>query len=509
MVAMVFEHQKTKLPLTGAHTKATCRSCHRGKGPEQFEKHATIACRDCHKHKNAHNGQFAEKDCTTCHSEGGEHATRFDHTVASRFPLTGLHAELPKPQGCVKCHPNGAYRNNKLHCADCHKDSHKGELGTACEKCHTTAIKFPKTLFDHKEKAPFVLEGKHAETKCEKCHPDKKYKIQKQRCFDCHQKDDRHLGKLGQACDKCHRPVRGAPKFSHDSMTKMPLRGVHATTPCGFCHRIAEGIRPPPGWTAGLPKPETDLRFPIAGKTCGECHQDQHKGRYGVACESCHQPTSFKNVSATVHDRGSFRLGGAHDRQPCARCHRPGVVLAGTGDLCVTCHSLDDRHGNGLGPTCGDCHGQQAWRPVHFNHAQVGFPLRGAHRFARCEGCHDAGTFQGVPDRCGACHATQATAVASPLHTGELSECTTCHNEVSFRAAKRWHPTWPLRGRHALATCVACHRGVYAGTPTECVDCHLVDYGSTRSPNHLAAGYSTSCADCHAPTGWLGARSTP
>ena len=37
-----------------------------------------------------------------------------------------------------------------------------------------------------------------------------------------------------------------------------------------------------------------------------------------------------------------------------------------------------------------------ATTPGGFDHAKTGFPLTGAHRTARCEGCHDRGILQGL-----------------------------------------------------------------------------------------------------------------
>ena len=68
--------------------------------------------------------------------------------------------------------------------------------------------------------------------------------------------------------------------------------------------------------------------------------------------------------------------------------------------------------------------------------------------------------------------------------------------------------SFPLQGRHASASCSACHEnGVYAGTPADCAACHLDDYNGTTEPNHRAAGFPLDCVECHGTSisGWSGA----
>ena len=46
---------------------------------------------------------------------------------------------------------------------------------------------------------------------------------------------------------------------------------------------------------------------------------------------------------------------------------------------------------------------------------------------------------------------------------------------------------------------------VDAGTPNQCVDCHLSEYNNTTDPDHQLIGISTDCKDCHNANSWLGA----
>jgi hypothetical protein len=258
------------------------------------------------------------------------------------------------------------------------------------------------------------------------------------------------------------------------------------------------------GWTRGLAPPPADPLFRASGHRCADCHYDHHEGRYGDACGSCHEPTAFTDAEGPVHDTGSFRIGGLHDQIRCEQCHIEDTLLAGTGDMCQTCHFEEDVHHNSLGPFRGDCHSQWEWSPTRFQHGSTGFLLRGAHRIAPCDGCHGTGTYQGTPTDCITCHEQEALQVEDPLHTAELSECELCHSEVAFVPARSYHPTFPLDGAHRSLRCRACHAGTYAGTPDECVDCHWAEYADpTNDPNHVSAGFSTDCEACHSTSTWV------
>lgn len=503
-----FDHaSRTGLALTGKHAGAGCRDCHRGKGPRAFERFETPDCMSCHQHQNAHRGEFRDKPCLGCHLEGGSRDLSFDHDRDTRFALTGLHQSLEDRGECQKCHPQGNFRTGKLACKDCHQDAHQGQLGDTCDRCHGTSVRFQELVFDHDRLSQFPLELKHESVACESCHPKRAYKTGKTACADCHAKDDPHGGKLGTACETCHVPAPGAPRFDHEKMTTFARTGAHLSAKCESCHRAAPASPPPVGWTRTAAPLPLDRHFPVMGKSCSGCHLDPHAGSRGGACESCHGTTDFSSTSRAVHDTGAFRLEGVHDLLPCQRCHEPGRGLAGLGALCIECHRADDTHNNALGPMCGRCHGQIDWLPARFNHASAGFSLRGAHQTARCSDCHTIGRFAGTPRECSTCHQVQALRVSEPVHNAELGECKRCHNEVAFTPARRDHPRFSLSGAHAAARCSDCHSGGrYTGTPRDCVGCHQADFDRTTRPNHARAAFTPRCESCHVAVTWSGAR---
>jgi hypothetical protein len=179
---------------------------------------------------------------------------------------------------------------------------------------------------------------------------------------------------------------------------------------------------------------------------------------------------------------------------------------------CVNCH-LDDYNATddpnhpaaGFPTDCEQCHtptgGWDDGDGGSFNHP---FQLVGVHATLDCTACHSSGVYEGLPSDCVDCHIEDYDATTDPDHpaAGFPTDCEQCHSP-----AARWddgtgfeHP-YQLVGVHATLDCGACHGGgVYAGTPTDCVGCHLQNYNGANDPNHRAAGFPTDCELCHRPS---------
>jgi hypothetical protein len=158
-----------------------------------------------------------------------------------------------------------------------------------------------------------------------------------------------------------------------------------------------------------------------------------HKGQYGTGCATCHNTRSFKEIGS-LHDVGAFSLRGAHDRQPCVKCHKDNRPLQGSGNLCATCHRQDDVHANSLSPRCGECHTQWSFAPARFEHATVGCNLTGLHRTLPCADCHPGGNFGATSPTCVGCHRDDALRDdpgGAYNHAGETT-CARCHNPNYF-----------------------------------------------------------------------------
>lgn len=268
---LLFDHDKTKFPLRGAHAKITCDACHKG---GDFKAKLPLSCIACHKKDDVHEGRLGP-ECQSCHNDTTwKKATNFNHDK-TEFPLRGAHVKI----ACDACHKNNDYKVKlPVACIGCHKkdDVHKGEFGANCEGCHTVTDWKTVTKFDH-DKTRFPLVGKHKSVPCADCHKDNNFKNTPMQCQACH-KDTFHQGKLGPDCAQCHSPNGWLKSsFNHNKQTKFPLTGSHVGLDCHRCH-----TKP----VDGPPKIST---------VCGTCHQknDVHRGRFGPNCGRCHSTRRF------------------------------------------------------------------------------------------------------------------------------------------------------------------------------------------------------------------------
>ena len=199
----------------------------------------------------------------------------------------------------------------------------------------------------------------------------------------------------------------------------------------------------------------------------------------------------------------------------CDRCHRPGQPLRVERARCTDCHR--DPHVGGVHKAeagrCERCHDLDGFRPSRFapeDHAKTAYPLAGAHLAVACDACHrlPAGSPAGAAmplrlagRRCTDCHRDP--------HRGEVARfvgaagCEACHRVESWKQVSFDHAQtqYALSGRHALATCEACHLRPQAagpavlrltGLPAACEGCH-------RDPHagQFARAGQTACERCH------------
>jgi hypothetical protein len=376
--------------LVGRHTTTDCAACH--KQPPMKAKPRSDTCAACH--VDVHRGSF-KQDCRSCHSENGFSKAPFDHG-RTKFALTGRHSEV----GCSACHSGATttggrpaasraavnaattarapvasavdFRGLRPDCMSCHRDVHAGELGPACESCHSTSA-FRIANYIH-PRFPEFFSGSHARVACEKCHRSPAptqpvrtatvaltktgFKRASTACANCH--DDVHLGQEGSKCESCHG-VQGkfAPASFTHTQASFQLTGRHETAKCAACHQPETGSFPARSGTA--------VRYKGLGATCINCHADVHFGQVATACESCHATSSFKllhyrHQSLQLVAAGFF--SGRHAGPPCQACHKtqtadfPGghgtAIRFKVDSRCVTCHT--DVHRGSLGSSCIDCH---------------------------------------------------------------------------------------------------------------------------------------------------------
>jgi hypothetical protein len=447
-----FNHgARTKFELKFKHAEQACRSCHRGKGPADFEKFAFDAnkdCKSCHAHAKVHSddehpdGKYKSSQCLQCHQNGGNPQMRTGkdnklvtdvHGLTGTFPLIKKHKDVP----CADCHTGRdakgktSFSGLKPDCSaagQCHEDSlHRSTLGNKCLTCHVSgtwdALKFDHNVpfpADAKSKvAAFPLKGEHKNNKCEACHPERKFVEANTTCAaeGCHRDDDAHKGRLGDKCEQCHVET-GDNTFNHNKMSTFKLDGKHLAVRCADCH--------------------PSVTFKPRPSDCFGCHPEPavHKGQYGTGCAQCHTTRTWEDVKP-LHDVGDFSLKGMHDSLACERCHKDSRPLAGSGNLCINCHRQDDIHNNSLSPRCGECHTQWSFSPARFDHSKVGCNLTGLHRTIACFDCHKNGNFAGLTPQCSGCHHDDALRAPIAAYSGHPTTpvCANCHNPNSWAGA--------------------------------------------------------------------------
>jgi len=481
-----------KLIAGHADLETDCGKCH-----EAFKaERQRILCLDCHdaiaadveQKVGLHGRSDARRgaECRTCHSDHlgrdadivGLKQETFDHSD-SDFPLEGAHEHAQ----CNRCHEAAKkFREAPGQCVDCHRsdDAHDGRMGDACADCHVSES-WRSARFDH-DKTRFRLLGSHAEVTCALCHPAARYQGVPDRCESCHRLDDAHRGRFGPKCESCHESTEWKKSsFDHGRDTRFALVGRHQSAACTTCH------------TGTLYKEKLS-------KDCWGCHRgdDEHRGRNGHACDSCHSPTGWKNARFDHTKDTEFPLLGAHERVGCQGCHRGDAFREKLERSCIACHAADDVHRGQQSKDCGRCHDEKAWTAdVFFDHDLSKFPLLGLHAGVACEACHLRPTYKDTRSQCYACHRGDDE---HKLRLG--TACEICHNPNGWDRWRFDHQTqtrFPLHGAHEGLDCHSCHtdpvRSVRSGRNPSCHACHA------REDVHFGA-YSSDCEKCHSDTSW-------
>ncbi|MDQ1349037.1 MAG: hypothetical protein QG573_2415, partial [Acidobacteriota bacterium] len=298
--AELFNHDRSKFPLTLAHVKVACARCHPAAPP-------------------------AAKAASSASAES---------SASSATPDTPKAGSAP---------PDIAYRGVPTTCAGCHKDPHQGRFGTNCETCHTGDEwkRIQRANFDH-GRTRYPLTGKHMSTDCAACHPPGSPRriADFERCAACHA--DAHAGQLarrksGGECGECHSTAGFRPStytVALHEATPFPLLGTHRTTQCTACHRTLPPaeleragvalVRLAPAPRAAGPAVLTQFRFPQSG--CQDCHRDPHAGdteKYlgKEGCLACHALTDWRTIRFD-HSVTKFPVAGLHLKVSCLGCHK-------------------------------------------------------------------------------------------------------------------------------------------------------------------------------------------
>jgi hypothetical protein len=285
---------------------------------------------------------------------------------------------------------------------------------------------------------------------------------------------------------------------------------------------------------------------------CAACHKDigwlmeQGRGFHGsttvkaTACATCHPDHAGKDFDLVKwpdgsardfdHKRAGWALAQKHAEAACEDCHtakfqvnppanlsvrKTGQGYTGLSPRCTACH--EDIHRGALKQDCAACHDAGSWKVTPgFDHDTTAYPLTDKHRDVKCDKCHldprlsprSDGRGHLIPVYKPVSFSTCADCHADP-HAGALGpKCADCHSTRGFKEIDKNRfdhdrTAYPLRGKHATATCASCHRDF--STPAlkkpafgSCGTCHKDAHNGTAT----LAGRVVDCAQCHTVNGF-------
>lgn len=257
-------------------------------------------------------------------------------------------------------------------------------------------------------------------------------------------------------------------------------------------------------------------RFDKAAQTqlCQDCHKDvradvtQKQGFHGRLkeqreCKECHTEHKGRtehiapiNEQTFDHLKTDFALRGAHansKKVECKACHKPKVKYREAPSTCYACHKKDDKHKGRVGESCTDCHTDNNWKEIRFDHNKTKYPLRGKHGEVACKECHAEDRYKNTPLDCYSCHKKD------DKHKGqEGTKCDECHNERTWKKTPFDHnkSRFPLVGKHETTECKKCHTTpAFKDAPMDCYSCHKKD-------DKHKGSYGEKCETCHAERDW-------
>lgn len=463
-----FDHNKqAAFKIEKQHTKPACDECH----ANQIYERTSTSCNACH--ADEHKGE-TDEDCSKCHVQDGFDQVTFKHEKPF-YVLQGAHQQLD----CQSCHPNDNFRETPQTCTRCHKDGHKGELDQKCETCHTFDAFAPST-FKH-EKPNYELTGIHKDMDCSACHVHDQFSPLDKNCIACHEEE--HKGQLSTKCEDCHTTDQfKTVTFKHKEID-FQTKGKHGQTSCHDCHDV------------GLFEQNND---------CVTCHTDVHQQKLGGDCTKCHGFDSWGQI-VYDHNLSDFILKGRHNDVSCEECHQHGV-FEGTRSNCYDCHL--DPHDKKFGLDCQECHSEDGWLLVNYNHDFTGFSLQGMHAQEECASCHPQDRLVGTPNTCYGCHRSDYEAAIEPNHRAAKfgNDCEECHKNSDlsweFGVWQEHESIFPLRissaGHHDNFTCSECHPTANNYKKYNCLACH--DRGDMDQAHKNTRQYryqNSKCLKCH------------
>jgi hypothetical protein len=280
-----FDHNNTKLALTGQHTGVNCRQCH----VSLIFSEAKKECNECH--LDVHQASTG-LDCGRCHTPASWLVNNITEIhQLSRFPLLGAH----RSADCIDCHKSETlvrFDVQGVNCIDCHRDNYMSttdpnhiEAGFSeeCSSCHpVNSFQWTGAGFNHNF---FPLVQGHSGLNCSSCHKTSDYSDVDPDCFSCHQAD------YNNTTDPDHQ-VMGFP------------------TTCALCHSTS------PGWKPAKYTDHDSQYFPI--------YSGSHKGAWDL-CTECHTDPDNYALYDCIRCHTDAHRDKNYTNSQCYNCHRTGT----------------------------------------------------------------------------------------------------------------------------------------------------------------------------------------
>jgi cytochrome b subunit of formate dehydrogenase len=287
-------------------------------------------------------------------------------------------------------------------------------------------------------------------------------------CVDCHT-DVRSLAhdtppkKI--TCAGCHEAAQQAWARSMHALPAKP--GTTAGATCVDCHGAAHDVLTP-----GNPaSPVSHANIPT---TCGRCHGQKFiRDGAGVSAQT------FVSYQESVHGRATEN--GSQKAAVCTDCHGAHEILAANEDIspiskfnlpatCGKCHAQISQtfmgsihgkaiaRGNGLAPTCTDCHGIHSIRNTRDPNSAVA-----AQNLSEdtCAHCHDGVRLSqefGLPGNSVSTYMDSYHGLASKGGSVVVANCSSCHGVHNILPSS--DPRSTINRANLGATCGQCHKGV-------------------------------------------------
>jgi len=250
--------------------------------------------------------ELTDIPCSKCHTPDAwiplNTNRTFNHSRDTLFPLEGRHRDAD----CLQCHPGEttveihAFAKARPECTTCHMDIHMNQLGSECDRCHTTETWDMSRWTNNHSHTIFTLDGMHASLECRDCHGIN---------------FDRLAGQLTTDCYMCHQQSFVAA-----------INAIDLDHPenqnCRLCHNSR-------AWVP-IDMSQHDSLFPI--------YSGAHRGKWTTCKAECHiDPTNYQlfscGLNGVCHEHDKDKMDQKHlgevsnysyNSSRCYDCHSSG-----------------------------------------------------------------------------------------------------------------------------------------------------------------------------------------